>query len=274
MTGPRRTAPILAAFEPETVELAIESIAPVRQVNADMRRGPKYAQIAASIEQVGLVEPPVVAREKGRAGGYILLDGHLRLDILRSRGTRIVRCLVATDDEGFTYNRRISRLAMVQENRMILAALDKGVPEEKLARALNIGLTSLRAKRDLLSGICPEAADLLKDRIVAQNAFFELKRMKPLRQMEAAELMVAMNRYSVTYVRTLVAATPPAQLIEKKLRKPRSIGPQRLRLMEREAAALDREFRRIEQDFGIVHLDLVLARAYVGRLLGNVRIVR
>lgn len=39
-------------------------------------------------------------------------------------------CLASTDDEAFTYNKRISRLAPIQEHRMILKAIERGVPEE------------------------------------------------------------------------------------------------------------------------------------------------
>jgi hypothetical protein len=44
--------------------------------------------------------------------------------------------------------------------------------------------------------------------------------------------------------------------------------------MENEAASLDREFKAIEQGYGTDHRDLVLATAYVARLLSNARIVR
>jgi hypothetical protein len=36
----------------------------------------------------------------------------------------------------------------------------------------------------------------------------------PLRQIEAAELMVAMNKYTIGYAKSLVAATSPAHLAE------------------------------------------------------------
>ena len=41
--------------------------------------------------------------------------------------------------------------------------------------------------------------------------------MGPWRQIEAAELMIAMNNYTVSYARNLLAVTPQAQLanIEK-----------------------------------------------------------
>ena len=45
---------------------------------------------------------------------------------------------MATDDETYTYNKRINRLAPVQEHRMILRAIDRGVPEERIAEALGL----------------------------------------------------------------------------------------------------------------------------------------
>ena len=38
--------------------------------------------------------------------------------------------------------------------------------------------------------------------------------MVPLRQIEAAELMVAMNKYTISYAKSLLAATPQTQLVE------------------------------------------------------------
>ena len=62
------------------------------------------APIAASIREVGLVEPPVVARDRGEMGKFLLLDGHLRVDVLKDLGQTDVCCLISTDDEAYTYN--------------------------------------------------------------------------------------------------------------------------------------------------------------------------
>ena len=86
---------------------------------------------------------------------------------------------------------------------MILKAVQRGVPEERIAKALNVDVSSIMRKRRLLEGICPEVADILKDKHLAINAFTELRKMAPLRQIEAAELMVAMNKYTVSYARSL-----------------------------------------------------------------------
>jgi hypothetical protein len=44
--------------------------------------------------------------------------------------------------------------------------------------------------------------------------------------------------------------------------------------MEKEAVNLNREFKIAEKSYGTDHLDLVLANGYLGRLLGNARVVR
>ena len=106
----------------------------------------------------------------------------------------------------------------------------------------------------------------------AQKFALTFKKMKPLRQVEATQLMAAMNKYTIAYVRSLVAATPGAMLVRPK--KPiRGLTVDQIALMENEAASLDREFKAIEHDFGTDHLDLVLTTGYLIRLLSNGRVV-
>jgi hypothetical protein len=47
---------------------------------------------------------------------------------------------------------------------MILKALDTGVPKEKIGRALNLSQKTIQMSRNMLSGICPECIELLKDK--------------------------------------------------------------------------------------------------------------
>ena len=201
-------------FEETRLRIAIAQIQPLKLVSEAVKKTPKYAQIAASIREVGIVEPPVVARDRSDPGKYLLLDGHLRIDVLKDMGQTEVTCLISTDDEAFTYNKRVNRLAMIQEHRMIVKAVERGVPEERIAKALNVDVQSIVRKRRLLDGICPEVAEILKDKHIAIHTFTELKKMVPLRQIEAAELMVAMNKFTINYAKSLVAATPQAQLVE------------------------------------------------------------
>lgn len=266
---------VQTCFEQKLVSLAISQIDLLRPVAPRVRRSAKYARIAASIDEVGIIEPPVVARRPARDGRYLLLDGHLRVDVLASRGAEHVVCLLATDDEAFTYNKRISRLAAVQEHRMILKAIEDGASEQRIARALNIDIQTLRAKKRMLAGVCPEAVDLLKERPIAEGLFRVLKRMQPLRQIEAVELMIAMDRFTITYAEALLAATPQNQLAaDEQPKQVRGLTPEQMALMERESSQLERELRVAERTYGPDHMHLVVARGYLGRLLGNARVVR
>lgn len=263
------------AFEETRLRIPIAQIQPLKLVTPAIKKTPKYLQIVASVREVGIVEPPVVARERSDPGKYLLLDGHLRIDVLKDMGESEVTCLISTDDEAFTYNKRVNRLAMIQEHRMIVKAVQRGVPEERIARALNVDVQSIVRKRKLLDGICPEVAEILKDKHIAIATFTELRKLVPLRQIEAAELMVAMNKFTINYAKSLVAATPQEQLVEtNKPKQVKGLSEEQIALMERESVSLQREFRIAEKSYGADHLDLVLSNGYVGKLLGNARIVR
>lgn len=267
--------PITMAFEKERVNLPVGAIQPLRLINDAIKKTPKYSQIQSSVREIGLVEPLVVARDRSEKGKYLLLDGHLRLAVLQELGITETTCLVATDDEAFTYNKRVSRIATVQERNMILTAIKRGVPEERIAKVLNVNVSHVRLKTRLLDGICTEAVELLKDKHVPIATFAELRKMQPMRQIEAAQLMVAMNKFSITYGKSLVGATPQSQLVETARPKHvEGLTDEQVALMEQESANLDREFRLMEQSYGADHLDLVVATGYLHRLLENARIVR
>src|SRR5690349_10477606 len=114
---PRRALSyVQMGFEADGVRLNISDITPLRLVADAVRLTPKYRQIVTSIREVGVIEPPIVSRDKGDTGRYLLLDGHLRIEALRELGEAEVVCLVSTDDEAFTYNKRVNRIAIIQEH--------------------------------------------------------------------------------------------------------------------------------------------------------------
>jgi hypothetical protein len=277
MKGRRRNRveAVEAGFEDAGLRLKISDLQPLHVVSDTLKKTRKYVQIVSSIREVGIIEPPVVSRIKKEAGKYLLLDGHLRVEVLKEMGETEVNCLISTDDEGFTYNKRVNRLAIIQEHKMILKAIERGVPEKRIASALNVDVNTLRHKIRLLDGICPEAAELLKDKHVAANTFWSLRRMAPIRQIEAAELMIAMNKFTASYASALLAATPQSQLVNtRKAKTIKGLSDEQMSLMERESANLEREFKIAEQSYGTDHLDLVVAKGYLAKLLRNARVVR
>lgn len=271
----RRTDVVAHGFEDDCVTLAVDALLPVKVLRTATKSSKKYQQITASIREVGLVEPPVVARDPANPGTFLLLDGHVRIEVLKDLGIEQVECLVSTDDEAFTYNKRISRLSSVQEHKMIRRAIERGVPEEKIAKALDINPQSVRRKVRMLNGICDEAVAILKDKPCPMAVFETLRKMKPLRQLEAAELLVNANNYSVAYASAILAGTPQAQLAEgAKPKRIKGITPETMARMESELARLQESITSIQETYGQDHLHLTVIKGYLAKLLGNARVVR
>ncbi len=272
----RRLPDVVAhAFEDDCVTLAVDALLPVRVLRTATKSSKKYQQITASIREVGLVEPPVVARDPANPGTFLLLDGHVRIEVLKDLGIEQVECLVSTDDEAFTYNKRISRLSPVQEHRMIRRAIERGVLEEKIAKALDINPQSVRRKVRMLNGICDETVAILKDKPCPMAVFEILRKLKPLRQLEAAELLVNANNYSVAYASAILAGTPQTQLAEgSKPKRIKGITPEAMARMESELARLQESITSIQETYGQDHLHLTVVKGYLAKLLGNARVVR
>ena len=147
-------------FEERTIQVKLLELRPLKLITDEVRKSSKSS--SASIAEIGLVEPPVVARSREEIGKFLLLDGHLRVEALREQGVTEVCCLISTDDEAFTYNKRVNRIAIIQEHRMILKAIENGVSEERIARSLNVDVGSIRRRRKLLDGICAKATTFSK----------------------------------------------------------------------------------------------------------------
>jgi ParB-like chromosome segregation protein Spo0J len=266
---------VKAAFERQLVVLPLSALMPLKTVADEIRKLVKYKRIARSIAEIGIVEPIVVSPSKTHRGKYLLLDGHLRQSILVEQGHSETRCLIANDDEAFTYNKRINGLATIQEHFMIVRALRRGVSEEKLARALDVDLKLIKRRRTLLDGICPEVVDMLADRKVNPSAFDVLRKMRPMRQIEAAELMVIAGNFANSYARALLAATKQSELVKSdEPKKIAGLTPEQMAKMEREMSALQQDYKSIEASYGDDILHLVIATGYLSRLIRNRHIER
>ena len=256
------------AFEQRVRVLPLDHILPSKMLTASVIDSMKYRRIAASMGEMGLIEPLVVAQVKA-GSTYTLLDGHVRLSILKERGVDHARCVVSSDDEAFTYNKRVNRLATIQEHYMIVRAIDRGVSEEKLARALNVDIGSIRSRRQLLNGIHDDVAELLKDKPVGMQTFSKLRKMKPIRQLEVAELMVSANNFSASYARALLVTTKPADLVNPQAKAVPGLSPEQIDRLQRELDAGSHDYHELEASFGDDTLVLVIAAGFLERLLSR-----
>jgi ParB-like chromosome segregation protein Spo0J len=262
--------PLKIGFEPTVAVLPIAALLPLKIVPDAIKQTSKFRQIATSVSEIGIIEPLVVARSKNQTGRYLLLDGHMRLAALADIAATEVQCLIAADDEAYTYNKRINRLATVQEHLMIVRAIERGVSEDKLANALNLDVKAIKRRRTLLVGICPEVVELLKDKSVNPNSFEVLRKMKPMRQIDAAELMNTAGNFTASYAKALLAATRQADLV--KADQPKRIAgmtAEQMARMEREMEKLQKDLRTVESRYGEDVLQLVIASGYLSKLVRN-----
>jgi len=268
-------AKVPIAFEPEGVTLPLDKILPLKSLPKSIRCSQRYLRISASMQEVGIIEPPIVFPQKGSEGIYMMLDGHVRLEIAKTLKFKSLFCLVATDDEAFTYNHKVNQLQPIQEHFMILRAIKNGVSEERIAKTLNVNVETIKAKRDLLTDICPEAVELMRNRRTSAGAIRELKRVKSMRQIEMAEVMVASNNFTSAYAKCLVMASSPDQLIESsQQRTPDGMENQDVSRLQREINNMEHEFKLVQEEYGQNMLNLVVVVAYMRSLLDNAAVVR
>lgn len=266
---------IKTAFQSTIKSLRLADITPLKELNPMVRVTTKYKQIATSLKHLGLIEPLVVFQSGDNK--FWLLDGTLRFDILKTEGLATeVRCLIATDDESYNYNKRVNYLPPIAEHNMILKALANGVTEERVAEALDVDVAAIRKKRHLLDGICEEAVELLKDKRVSADGFAVLRKMKPVRQIYAAEMMVASSNYSTRFARGLLAVTKPEGLVnpEEVYKRIRKTTATQQSLMEQGSDDLVEDFKIVQKTYTSDLLGLTIAAGYLNKMLGNSKIER
>jgi hypothetical protein len=263
--------PLKQAFQPEIIPISIADIVPIKRMTAAYRKTPTYRRIAASMKHVGLIEPLVVF--PATKGNYVLLDGHTRLDVLIATSARVANCLLATDNETYTYNKRVNYIPPIAQHHMILRALVH-VSEERIAVALNVSVAAIRQKRDLLKGICPEAAEILQNERLSAGAFSVLRKMKPVRQIDVARLMMSAMKFSRRFARALLNGTREELLVPVTKPRPRATTGAQQSIMEQETDELLKHVDSIKANYGNDILDLTAACKYVQRLLANTQVHR
>lgn len=109
------------------------------------------------------------------------------------------------------------------------------------------------------------------------KVFDVLRQMSPVRRIEAADLMVGQNNFTLMFARAIHAATPDNQLVaSKKLKSGIAQTPsgQQIARTERELPAVQTQLKSIEDTYGVDNLHLTVARGYLSKLLSNRRIVQ
>ena len=158
---------------------------------------------------------------------------------------------------------------------MIAKAIERNVSKEKIAKALDTNVRSLSRKVQLLDGICGEVIGLFKDKMCPMAVFDVLRKMNPLRQVEAAEFLINANNFSVSYASAILAGTPQAQLATAQTPKRlRGMTAEAIARMERELSRLQEAISSIQESYGQDHLHLTVVKGYLRKLIANERVAR
>jgi ParB-like chromosome segregation protein Spo0J len=265
------TAPLnpLLGFDLATYQVPLEQLLPSKKVADGVMGTRKYKQIVSSITEIGLIEPLSVIQPDASKPEYLLLDGHIRALALKNLGFNVAPCLFARDDESYTYNHRINRLSTIQEHVMIRRAIERGVSKERLAKAFNVNLSSINRRANLLEGVCLKAIDLLQDQQFPPDLTRLLRSMKATRQVEAVELMMASSNFTMAHAEALLKATPPEQRSDTPQVRTKAPPLDQIVKLEKEMSQVHTQYKDAEQHYGSDLLNLVLAKGFITKLLGN-----
>lgn len=223
----------------------------------------EHRRLNRSLRSFGMIMPLVVYPLPERK--FKVLDGNKRLRLLVPQA-KTIECVVATDGE-LRHNRRSGYLSAIAKHELILRALAKHRIDH-VARALGVQVECVERSRDLLNGLSDDALGALQDKNVTLATIEILGKMNPSRQMEVAELMIAMNNFSGKIARCLLAGSAEKILVQR-------LGPGRAHRGEQgeaDAEAVLKNSSSIRRSYGTDILDLTVLGRYIERLLGNGRI--
>ncbi|CNH56515.1 RepB plasmid partitioning protein [Yersinia frederiksenii] len=259
-------------FEKNSVKFSINDLMPTKKSPLNVKKSQKYLQIKNTINNIGIIEPIVVYLDS-KNGIIKIIDGHLRVEALKELGETEVICLISTVYDTYTPNSKVSRITIIQEQKMIKKALKSGVSIEKLGEALGISIDNLKGKVKLLDGIDPEVINLLSNQNVPKSTFEVLRKMKKIRQIECACIMNNMDNYSKKFSLSLLHNTQPNLLLNGQQEHDKEGHRKTIDRLEREMAQVHIESEKLKDSYGENTLRLVIIKSHIQKILDNTKIL-
>ncbi|QEW18689.1 RepB plasmid partitioning protein [Marinibacterium anthonyi] len=155
--------------------------------------------------------------------------------------------------------------------RMYEMFVNEGRPERAIAEVLNAEGHRTDLDRPWTRATVHQV--LTNEKYIGNNVFAKVSfKLKQRRVVNPREMWI---RAEGAYVNAILAGTPQAQLVESsKPKKVKGITPEAMARMEQELARLQEGIASIQDTYGQDHLHLTVIKGYVGKLLGNARVVR
>lgn len=259
---------ISQCFDSRFYTFKVESLVYARTLPVNVKFSTKYKQIKASVDEIGLIEPIVVYIND--ANDKVILDGHLRVEVLKELGITTAHCLISPVEDTYSYNKRVSRLTIVQAQNMLLKAVESGVSVEKLCAVLGVTPDTLIGKLKISDGIAPEVMALLAEKNVPQTIFSVLKKLKFYKQIEMVNIMISINNFTCKFAMSMQHAVASEHLVAPKKDASRETDIRKnLERLEKEMASVQVETQHLQDEYAENNLRLVIIKNHIERLLAN-----
>ncbi|PHM62508.1 plasmid partitioning protein RepB C-terminal domain-containing protein [Xenorhabdus ishibashii] len=263
---------IKQCFDSHFQTYAIESLSQSRTLPINIKSSNKYKQILTSISEIGLIEPVIIYLNDD--GGKKILDGHLRIEALKDLGISHAHCLISPVDEAYSYNKRVNRLTILQEQKMLKKAVESGVSIEKLSAVLGVSPSIINTRLRISDGISGEVIALLAEKNISQNVFDVLRKIKPYKQMEFVTTMITLNNFTRKFALSMLHALSPEHLVSKnKTQSENKDVIKTLARLEKEMAALQIETQNLKDEYAENNLSLTIVKGYIAKLLSHNNVI-
>ena len=133
-----------------------------------------------------------------------------------------------------------------------------------------MNLSTINSRVNVQHWICAKAVELLQDHQFTPDMARHLRKMKPARQIEAVELMIAANTIKAAHTDALLKATPPEQRTDQvppKPAEPKGDPLDQIVRLEREMNQVQGKYKRTEETYGSELLHLVVVKGYLKKLM-------
>ncbi|MBD8240812.1 ParB N-terminal domain-containing protein [Pantoea agglomerans] len=255
-------------FDNYFYEFNVNELIYSRPLPINVHSSMKFKQIAVTVSEIGLIEPVIVYIDND--GEKRILDGHLRVEVLKGLGIEKVHCLISPVEDSYTYNKRVNRITIVQEQKMLLRAVEAGVSVDKLCTVLGVSIQTVQSKLRLSAGIAPEVLALLSERSVPQALFGLLKKLKPYKQIEVVDTLVSINNFTKKFVESMLHAIPPEHFVNAGHTKEESSDVRRhLERLEKELISVQVETSKLDDEYSENTLKLVIIKGHLERVLNK-----
>jgi len=273
----RRTQVRQLSFSRVTVTHPLDELRLSRPLPPGATRTERFRRLLRSMERLGQVVPLVVLPPVGvplPSSDVLIVDGELRFTALQRLGICTACCIQPIPRSSTPRSERLNMPSVAQEFQIVRRAVDAGVCTADLARMFGVPTFAIELRLGMLSGICPDALLLLGDTPASEGAYTALRRLRPKRQVEAAQAMLDLDDFSARIALALVRSTPGDQFI----RKPKFIWTDEEKAaasqLREEFAATAAETRRLLAHHAQATLELAVLAAHVRALLTNPVLVR